>query len=137
MAVRFFLNAISHPMTPSSRRRRWCVVSGGYAASDSAPPANTIVNRPDKIIVGAQERIREIDCLFNVSLKFQCQHRPTQVTDHLTCLLRIQYEATLIGCDRARRKPVRVEMDGHVQARRIDAPSLYRCERHISRVFVV
>ncbi len=41
-------------MTPSSRRRRWCVVSGGYAASDSAPPANTIVNRPDKIIVGAQ-----------------------------------------------------------------------------------
>ncbi|MGF6447440.1 hypothetical protein [Paraburkholderia youngii] len=54
MAVRFFLNATSHPMTPSSRRRRWCVVSGGYAAFDSAPPANTIVNRPDKIIVGAQ-----------------------------------------------------------------------------------
>ncbi|MGF6543338.1 hypothetical protein OKW32_006688 [Paraburkholderia youngii] len=41
-------------MTPSFRRRRWFVVSGGYAASDSSPPAKTIVNRPDKIIVGAQ-----------------------------------------------------------------------------------
>jgi hypothetical protein len=54
MAVRFFLKATSHPMTPSSRRRRWFVVSGGYAASDSSPPAKTIVNQPDKIIVGAQ-----------------------------------------------------------------------------------
>ncbi|WP_221624197.1 hypothetical protein, partial [Burkholderia stagnalis] len=51
MAVRFFLKAISHPKTPSARRRRWGGVSGGYAACATAPPAKTIVVKPAKIIV--------------------------------------------------------------------------------------
>jgi len=51
MAVRFFLNAISHPKTPSVWRRRWDDVSGGYAASAIAPPAKVIVVKPVKIIV--------------------------------------------------------------------------------------
>ncbi|MEX3859491.1 hypothetical protein AB3X94_36475, partial [Paraburkholderia sp. BR10923] len=64
------------PMTPSSRRRRWCVVSGGYAAFDSAPPANTIVNRPDKIIVGAHPTSCRIAMvrLHNIILSL-CAHR--------------------------------------------------------------
>ncbi|WP_221624111.1 hypothetical protein, partial [Burkholderia stagnalis] len=51
MAVRFFLKAISHPKTPSARRRRWGGGSGGYAACATAPPAKTIVVKPDKVIV--------------------------------------------------------------------------------------
>lgn len=46
MAVRFF----SHRQTPTSGRGRWFVVSGGYAAFDSSPPARTTANPPSKII---------------------------------------------------------------------------------------
>ncbi|WP_232487693.1 hypothetical protein, partial [Burkholderia ubonensis] len=48
---RFFLKAISHPKTPSARRRRWGGVSGGYAACATAPPAKVIVVKPANIIV--------------------------------------------------------------------------------------
>jgi hypothetical protein len=51
MAVRFLFDAISHRKTPLFRRRRWFVVSGGYAASDSSPPAKVIVKGPAKVIV--------------------------------------------------------------------------------------
>ncbi|MGF6267461.1 hypothetical protein OKW49_008455 [Paraburkholderia youngii] len=51
MAVRFLFDAISHRKTPLLRRRRWFVVSGGYAASDSSPPAKVMVKGPAKVIV--------------------------------------------------------------------------------------
>jgi hypothetical protein len=39
-------------LNPSpTRRRRWLVVYGGYAAFDSSPPAIMFVVRPAKIIV--------------------------------------------------------------------------------------
>jgi len=59
MAVRFFLKAISHPKTPSDRRRRWGGVSGGYAASAIAPPAKIIAVKPAKIIVAVYDIVKE------------------------------------------------------------------------------
>jgi len=41
-------------LNPTNRRRRWLVVYGGYAASDSSPPAKMIVARPAKMIVAPQ-----------------------------------------------------------------------------------
>ena len=38
-------------LTPPTRRRRWLVVYGGYAAFDSSPPAIMNVVRPDRMIV--------------------------------------------------------------------------------------
>ncbi|MGF6999443.1 hypothetical protein P3T25_007830, partial [Paraburkholderia sp. GAS32] len=35
----------------------WLVVSGGYAAYDSSPPAKIVVATPDKIIVAAHRRL--------------------------------------------------------------------------------
>jgi hypothetical protein len=51
MAVRFLFDAISHRKTPLLRRRREFVVSGGYAAFDSSPPAKVTVKGAAKIIV--------------------------------------------------------------------------------------
>lgn len=44
------MKSISHPKTPSVRRRLWGGVSGGYAASATAPQAKPIVVKPAKLI---------------------------------------------------------------------------------------
>ena len=45
------MKSISHPKTPSVLRRLWGGVSGGYAASATAPQAKPIVVKPAKLIV--------------------------------------------------------------------------------------
>jgi hypothetical protein len=44
-------------LNPANRRRRWFVVYGGYAASDSSPPAIMIVAGPAKMIVAPHPNI--------------------------------------------------------------------------------
>jgi hypothetical protein len=40
-----------HPKPRPTRHCRWLVISGGYAAFDSSPPAKMIVATPAKMIV--------------------------------------------------------------------------------------